>query len=177
MQGFYRIARLGDAATFQSSDKAIRINRSQELRLLGRQKDSQRTDQTMILLRLHNHGVGLLSRPWREEFLVRHQHDDGHFRAEPLQFSDDQRGLAPVIVKIDHHRTHAFPAKLENSLKPAARAQNIPAVPSQVRTAKIQIYSVVSDTENVVTMPPGHRSPLLAQSLEAARAPACINDS
>lgn len=135
---------------------------------MERQKGFQNIDQTTILLRLRNYGIGLLSRTRREEFLVRCQHDDGHFRSQPLQFSDDQCGFSPVAVKIDHHRIHALPGKLENSLMSATRAQNIPAVLSQIRTAKIQIYSVVSDTEHIVTMPPRHRSPLFSRGLDAA---------
>jgi hypothetical protein len=33
---------------------------------------------------------------------------------------------------------------------------------SQIRTAQIQTYRVVSDTENIVTMPRSHRYPLFA---------------
>ena len=72
---------------------------------------------------------------------------------------NDQCGFSPVAVKIDHHRIHPLPAKFENSLVSAARAQNIPAVLSQIRTSQIQTYRVVSDTENIVTMPRSHRYP------------------
>ena len=88
MQGFYRIARGSEARSSLLARQPTHQPSGVTAFPPAPQKNSQSIDQTTILLRLRNYGIGLLRRPRREEFLIRGQHDDGHFRSQPLQFSE-----------------------------------------------------------------------------------------
>ena len=102
-----------------------------------RQQLSQNLDERLRFLRFHDHATRLLCSSVGKLSLVGHDNDDGHLWTQPLELPGDEGSFRTVIVQIDDHGIHRFPSKADDSFMSAARAECIPAVLLQQRTAEV----------------------------------------